>query len=426
MKTLFSLFFIFISSANAECIPKDLTDPTYLTAMGKEKLIEHFKVPQDQDSVGWCGAYSSGDALSFAAGEPVSAIDISMQYYADTFNNNGKKLDQLRGIDVLAATNIAKKFGYCPVSVIPSNQTSSSNLGQSAILQLMRSFQEIYDDYVSKGRPDDFCVDCIHNYENVIKPSLPAATTDIINNVLRKNQSNSATAFADLLDQLCEGKRVKVNPKTQLISKNQLRNKTFADEIDKALDNDSMPSIVIHTSFFASPQAVPGGGGEHGMLITGKRADKNGKCEYLVRNSWGRGCSYYQPQIKAKCDPANGTFWMDQNEVQTGISHIVVIKNEKIQSGAQIGESISNAGSKLGTFFDRFKTKSSNGSAPSDNSQLTPDSSNTKKSKVTKETITKNADAFKSRTLEVAGKIKTNFSSLMKSIWKTFSDAFKY
>ena len=331
MKKLILLLIInFSTNAYADCSPKDLTDPNYMKSIGKENLIKHFQSPRNQDGVGWCGAYSPSDSLSFAVGEPVSALDISINYYASKYRNRkDAKLDELGGILPQFTPDMAEGYGYCPEDVLPSNQTSSSNLGQKAILNLLETFQQIYDDFVEKGRPADFCLDCIEGYVKVIKPSIPNATSDLIKNILQKNQGDSLTAFKDMLNKLCEGRRVKINTQIQIIHKDKLINKSVASVVDEALENNSMPSFGMNTSYFANINSVPGGHGPHEMMIVAKRMNSNGVCEYLVRNSWGKGCSYYLPHIAEKCDDAKGSFWMDQNQLQAGVIDLLIIKNEK-------------------------------------------------------------------------------------------------
>lgn len=407
MKTLIPLLFIVVTNANANCNPKDLTDPDYLKSMGKENLIEHFKTPRDQDGVGWCGAYAPADSLSFAVGEAISPIDVSINYYASDANKKGIRLENLSGVSPLSATDMARKNGYCPESVIPSNQTSSSNLGHSAISKLMGSFQKIYDDYVANGRPADYCVNCTENYEKVIKPSLPGVTTDMIKDVLQKNQSDSLETFKDLLDKLCEGRRVIADPQVDFIPKSRLGSKTIANVLDEALDNNSMPSIGINTSFFANSSSLPGGHGGHEMMIVARRMNDNGKCEYQVRNSWGRGCSYYQPQIVAKCDPAKGSFWMDQDQLQTAVSDVVVIKNEKnrvIEKPKQdSGFTIFNNGSE-NTNRNNNDNKDNNSKSP-----FGPD-----------------VDAFIQKATETVTQVAKSLAEAVSSIWKSLSNAFKY
>ena len=382
MKKLILLPFIIFNFVNAECTKIDLTDPAYLKEKGKENLIEHFKVPRDQDSVGWCGAYASSDSLSFAIGEPVSPLDISIHHY-DKYRN-GVKLDQLNIINSLSTTDVSREYGYCPESVIPSNQTSSSNLGYTAILQLLESFQEIYDDYTARGRPSDYCVDCTQKYEKVIKPSLPGVTTEIIKEVLLKNKRESVGAFRELLDKLCAGRRIKVNPRVDKIFKNKLGNQTIASVLDTALDNNSMPTIGINTSFFVDSKSVPGGHGPHSMLIVAKRMNSNNKCEYLIRNSYGRGCSYYQKNIADKCDPATGNFWMDQDQLHEAVTDVIII---------QVPNSNTLNNQKKKRFFSFLNNN------------------------------TENKTKYAS---EPATKIDTVLPNGMSTIWKSFSKVFKY
>lgn len=400
MKTIALFSLILISNANADCSPKDLTDPDYLKSVGKEGLIKHFQTPRDQDGVGWCGAYAPADSLSFAIGEPISSIDVSINEYADqgadpktSHKVAGKRLEELRGISPLAATDMARTNGYCPESVIPSNQTSSSNLGHSAILKLMETFQKIHDDYVIKGKPADYCVSCTENYEKVIKPSLPGITADMIRDVLNRNQNDSLQSFRDLLNQLCEGKRVKVDPQVDFIYKSSLGSKTIANVLDEALDNNSMPSIGMNTSFFANSESLPGGHGGHELMIVGRRMGTNGKCEYQVRNSWGRGCTYYQPAIAAKCEPEKGSFWMDQDQLQTGVSDVLVIKNERMR--AQKETIFSNASKQTDGILSRLPTES-------------------------------DINNFMGKVSETAAKVVEGITEAVSSIWKSLSNAFKY
>ena len=301
MKILIPLLFVVFTNVNAECTNKDLTDPAYLKSVGKEKLIKHFSKPRDQDSIGWCGAYASADSLTYAVGEPVSAIDTSINFFANSKYYQSDKLNQLSAVFLDSAPSLANNEGYCPESVIPSNKTLSTNLANKDILFLMSSFQSIYDSYVAKGRPSDFCVNCTPVYLNNIKKFIPGATDIMIKEVLKKNQTESLAAFKDLLFKLCEGKRIKVQNTIQRYDQYNLGNKTYTQLIDEALDNDSMPSIGINSSYFINSKEVAGGNFDHAMVIVAKRMNKNNKCEYLVRNSDGRGGIYCNREIAKKC-----------------------------------------------------------------------------------------------------------------------------
>jgi hypothetical protein len=111
--------------------------------------------------------------------------------------------------------------------------------------------------------------------------------------------------------------------------------------LDEALENNAMPSIEINTSHFAPREIVYGGHANHALAVVGRRPGADGKCEYLIRNSWGKGCSFYLPQIAEKCDPAKGSFWLTSSQLDGNVDRIVHLKssnNKKNSNVASNGE----------------------------------------------------------------------------------------
>jgi hypothetical protein len=43
-----------------------------------------------------------------------------------------------------------------------------------------------------------------------------------------------------------------------------------------------------------------------------------------VRNSWGKSCKYYRPDIEAKCK--DGNFWISEDELSESIDDITWIE----------------------------------------------------------------------------------------------------
>ncbi len=390
MKILIPLLFIVFSKISAECTSKDLTSPAYLKSVGKEKIINHFSTPRDQDGVGWCGAYASSDSLSFAVGEPVSAIDTSINFFANSKYYQSDKLNQLESVFLDSAPQLAMSDGYCPESVIPSNKTLTTNLTNNNIRFLLSSFQAIYDSYVAKGRPNNFCVSCTPVYVNNIKKILPSVTEKIIKEVLKKDQTESLAAFKGLLDNLCEGKRIKVEKTVESYTHWNLGTKTFANLIDEALDNDSMPSIGMNSSHFIDPSITTGGNFSHAMVVVAKRMNKNNKCEYLLRNSYGKGCIFYNKEIAKKCDSSKGSIWMDEDQIKASTDELMVIKNKAIQPSAN------NSSVLVQEIRNERPIQESN----------------------IEEIVTKVEEASPST--------DSSISKSIRSLWKSFSSAFKY
>ena len=305
----------------ANCKSVDLTDPSYLRSVGKENLINHFSEPRDQDSVGWCGAYASADSLSFAVGEPASALDISINQYARNKSKN-VNLNSLSGITPNAASNVAQSVGYCPESVIPSNATGSSNLGGKLLTEIMDAFQTISNDFKSRGKPSDYCVRCsVSDSASIIKQALPHVSDAMIKDVLVKFQGDSLASTRELMFKLCQGHRRKVSPTVVTYTQSQLRSRNSSEILSNALLNDSMPSIGISAGVFSSVSQ------DHEMIVVGQKPGRNGKCQYIIRNSWGRGCSYYNEPYASSCDASKGTFLMDEDTLRANLQDILIIKN---------------------------------------------------------------------------------------------------
>jgi len=133
-------------------------------------------------------------------------------------------LRSLNGISPNAASNVALKNGYCPESVIPSSQTSSSNLGHYALTKLMEAFQSLSEKYKAKGKSSENCVTCgTSEFEEVIKPSLPGVTVKMVQDVLVKQDGDSLASLRELLNQLCANKRKSLIYLLKLIFVNPLQ-----------------------------------------------------------------------------------------------------------------------------------------------------------------------------------------------------------
>ncbi len=332
MKAIFFIISTFLINCSlyAGCGTVDLTNPDYLRSVGKDALIEHFKKPRDQDSVGWCAAYSASDAISFATGEPASALDMTISFHANNASgSNNLNSDQLRS-EGMVVTDIIKnvqKNGYCPERSIPSNQTFSSNLGQVTLF----SFLEYFQDYINKtngGRQNiENCESCTTKFfEKYIKSSIPGSTIGLVNEVIRKNNGNGLASLKELLTRVCGENRVATS-NIKLESVYSVSSQQYVNKIQEALESSSMPSIVINTSTFAKIEAVPGGHSLHAMVVAGKRMGANGKCEYMVRNSWGRSCSFYIPEVAKTCNENAGTFWLSEDQLTKTLNEVTVVKS---------------------------------------------------------------------------------------------------
>ena len=66
-----------------------------------------------------------------------------------------------------------------------------------------------------------------------------------------------------------------------------------------------------------------GSGCGHASTVVGRRFNKkSSECEYLIRNSWGRGCSSYDSSLD--CD--QGNVWVPKSVLVKGLRKVSYIK----------------------------------------------------------------------------------------------------
>ncbi len=64
--------------------------------------------------------------------------------------------------------------------------------------------------------------------------------------------------------------------------------------------------------------------GRHASLITGRRKNpQSGKCELLIRNTWGNSCGSYSRDWT--CDSAKGSVWVDEATLGRAITNVQTI-----------------------------------------------------------------------------------------------------
>lgn len=58
-----------------------------------------------------------------------------------------------------------------------------------------------------------------------------------------------------------------------------------------------------------------------------KRSDGEGcETEYLMLNSWGADCDHLKPELKAKCDPKDGKFWLGERELSRMMHSLYILR----------------------------------------------------------------------------------------------------
>jgi hypothetical protein len=81
-------------------------------------------------------------------------------------------------------------------------------------------------------------------------------------------------------------------------------------------------SILTDLSKPDAPPAPKDSCGGHAALVIGRR-EVNGKCQFLLRNSWGPECDHYPPKLQSNCEPGKGNIWIDTDTLTKNTLEVI-------------------------------------------------------------------------------------------------------
>ncbi|WP_374033978.1 C1 family peptidase [Bdellovibrio bacteriovorus] len=255
---------------------------------------------RNQDSIGWCYAFAAADVLSFKLKKKISAADIAVNYNDSLFNTGAKyvgvKAGSLEGGFPSSALEGAIEKGLCLEKDFPSEDNINGE------------FQELITQIDKLGR-DEITSWSAPNCEKVYQTSrrlFPNVSTKDLEHILK------TSSRADFIDQMANRtckQRIKTDLKVS--SPWTFREKSLGDEIDEQLSAKN-PVVLSYDAQGLGDRRDYSQLGMHASVLVGRRFnEKSGQCEYLLRNSWGRSCGYYDPSYQCK----EGNIWIPKADI---------------------------------------------------------------------------------------------------------------
>lgn len=276
-------------------------------------LREKFGEVRNQDSVGWCYAFAAADMLSFKTGVRVSATDIAVNHTAQEKSHlkrvmTGKgelDLSERGGYPYFALEQSIKR-GVCRESDSPSEFFGNNTDIKDYIKKLEDSAEKSWGRYLYNNLRRSPTSDC-----NPLQKQL-SRTYEVVQKSLPTN------VMYKLNEARCEGRRIPVKvPGLNWAgygdkSHSKMRIINF---IDHYLSHN-MPVVADYDAaiFAHAPQQ-----GAHASVIVGRRFNKEtNKCEFLIRNSWGKSCAYYGS--RHQCE--DGNIWVPREEFHQHVTGV--------------------------------------------------------------------------------------------------------
>lgn len=288
-----------------DCSPVDLRGPT-------------LGAPRDQGDTGWCFNYAAADLLDFHISKRVSVTDLGIQNHEkspsgvltlDRFSKPDAKIGYggrisnalkrvRRGYVCLEDDLSSESFAKITETVARGNRSqTSANLDiKAANLEILK-IKKALD---AGSKPASW----------IAFPGLERAA---FYKILKNNRADEI--WENLIQASCGDRReatghFKIDQKTSM---------------DQALDQGKIIGIEYDAAILKSKNSseyYP-----HASTVVGRRANpRTGKCELLIRNTWGEDCKGYRRDLE--CD--RGNIWVDRAELDDVVSGTVVIQSSEL------------------------------------------------------------------------------------------------
>lgn len=303
---------------------------------------------RDQDTIFACQSFAAADLLTTYYKKRVSAMALYRPHEltSDGYVNVSVRVpvhsslrganEKVGGTGVAIVANEAIATGrLCLEAAVPSSDFSfcQSNYNGSNYYKLLKDLPALIDDPHLNKDPDQ----CLASTISDAFPNIALAE------IKRIILANPQTYIEKIHESLCKGAGgFAVDPKevrVRDIPLQGVQNSFTTNLISSEVDDGHAVAIDVSSEVLAR-----GGSnnvrGLHSMLVMGKKF-QNGRCEYLVRNSFGNDCSFADGsnvKCEYKCETINnvqdckrpsGHYWVSEDRLLESLKAISVV--EKIR-----------------------------------------------------------------------------------------------
>lgn len=293
------------------------------TDCGNVDLSGRLGLPRNQTDIGWCYAFTAADLVTFKVSSPesefdtrISAADIGFAYNREFMKKeamNGKDSADIDGGTVAGALKAALKVGgFCRETQAPSEDFSFGQLKET-----IREIEQFKVQVTQEEFGDErFCFAYRRTQE-----LLPGLMAEDFARILNEAGERNMEYFEKLTDRNCRKDR-----QTYGLNENSMKEITgdglkdggTAKLLDGLLDKGNIAGVSFPMSMISNDKDA----GYHVVSVVGRRFnEKSGQCEYLLRNSWGLGCS---SNLKSElcAEDHSGHLWVSRNTINEDVYRI--------------------------------------------------------------------------------------------------------
>ncbi|KYG63323.1 hypothetical protein AZI85_04635 [Bdellovibrio bacteriovorus] len=314
---------------------------------------------RDQGELSWCFAYTSADLISQRVKTRVSATDIASTFIlADPYKleestqpevknylqENPEIYTRLQGIRLAsagkydpehilrkeglmdtggqedAAIILANTKGMCTEKNFPSTESHQTKF----FSQITKLYKKRNEAHVKQNNCGLFQSQA--DFTSAVVDPFSVAITSVYEDERDRRCQRKPwpvplvpvmTKFGDSLEEY------ETRIKKGEINKDDGAKKLFAT-IDHALENGRIAGIGYNAySLMAPEEGEDNKHGDHSSVIAARKMIA-GKCQYLIRNTWGSDCSIYYAKFHKRCE--KGNVWVTKEELKESLYSVVYMK----------------------------------------------------------------------------------------------------
>ena len=287
---------------------------------------------RDQGNIGWCYANAAADLLSFEYRTQLNHRQASAMHMALTYTDSymadlpviGKSFFEGGSLYLALKSYSMRHKSVCLQA--PEDSTLTKGIlvkradGTMRPLALKEKLKELmhlkstFDDYAKdRSKKAAFQAQWRRLYE--AKSHLFSMGNERLIELLAYTSKRDFPH--EVADELCKDHSipVKQNSEPTVLATLRLPNlKNVAiDQINDQLHMKNIVGLTYQASVLTTPDVSTDIESAHVSVLVGRRWNKN-KCEYLIRNSWGKGCYAYKnsPVFKERCE-GDGHVWIPED-----------------------------------------------------------------------------------------------------------------
>ncbi len=304
-----------------------------------EPVDHRAQLPPTRDQVGfaWCYAFTVADLLSFETRTSISAVGVGIQTqrnYVSAYNAvtwmpdivdyfTRPKRDQTYDMDRGAPVAIALRANLdngnlCRESDLPQRmhpvlsedpksrfQLQGTSFRLTELRELIQNPSLREREILPPGEP--LCT----RTDSSARALFPSINIDDFRKIVLALESGH-DPLGEFYDLACTNP-VPLNPNLTIVNEER---RGDGQNLIEALNTQltrSPAALVFDGALLTDPNFASSDLPNHSAVIVARRQNpENGVCEYLLRNSWGPSCAYYQPGLRCE----EGNIWLPQTLVE--------------------------------------------------------------------------------------------------------------